>query len=88
MSGLINFGRVWAILATSIVAINDASAYAAGMSFGMTPLIKLSPNKTLEGFLGGMVLTVIFIFWAQNYLLTKVFITGTHDSFTYKLFVP
>jgi len=63
MTALIQYGRIWAIFPTTIVAINDASAYAAGMSFGMTPLIKLSPNKTLEGFLGGMVLTLLFVIW-------------------------
>ena len=31
----------------------------AGFFFGRTPLIKLSPKKTWEGFLGGLVLTVL-----------------------------
>ena len=30
------------------------------MAFGRTPLIKLSPNKTVEGFLGGAFMTFIF----------------------------
>ena len=30
----------------------------AGICFGRTPLIKISPKKTWEGFLGGLVLTL------------------------------
>ena len=30
------------------------------MTFGRTPLIGLSPNKTLEGFIGGAILTCLF----------------------------
>jgi len=32
---------------------------AAGFFFGRTPLIKLSPKKTWEGFFGGLVLTML-----------------------------
>ncbi len=40
--------------------MNDLFAYVFGMAFGRTPLIKLSPNKTVEGFLGGAFMTFIF----------------------------
>lgn len=39
--------------------INDIAAYVAGFFFGRTPLIKLSPKKTWEGFAGGAVGTVL-----------------------------
>lgn len=35
-------------------------AYMFGFFFGKTPLIKLSPKKTWEGFIGGWISTVIF----------------------------
>ena len=44
------------------MASNDGWAYLVGRSFGRTSLITLSPNKTVEGFLGGaffVVLTVL-----------------------------
>lgn len=42
--------------------INDVLAYYVGKNFGKTPLFpKLSPKKTLEGFLGGYVPAVIFM---------------------------
>lgn len=39
--------------------INDTMAYVVGSLIGKTPLSKISPKKTLEGTLGGMVLAVL-----------------------------
>ncbi|KAK9823657.1 hypothetical protein WJX72_004460 [[Myrmecia] bisecta] len=52
-------GLIWFLLPCSLVIINDIGAYLAGFFFGQTPLIKLSPKKTWEGFLGGLVTTVV-----------------------------
>lgn len=38
--------------------INDTMAYLVGSAIGRTPFSKISPKKTLEGTLGGMVLCV------------------------------
>ena len=47
------------LLAIGVVA-NDVGAYFAGSAFGQTPLRAwISPNKSIEGFLGGTVLTLI-----------------------------
>ena len=53
-------GMVWFLLPTLLVIINDIFAYLFGITLGKTPLIKLSPKKTLEGFIGGSIATVIF----------------------------
>ena len=46
------------IVNTSLV---DTFAYLSGSRFGKTPLLKnISPNKTLEGFFGGMTISLIF----------------------------
>lgn len=45
-----------------VIACNDCWAYFTGKYLGKTPLIKLSPNKTLEGFIGGGVATFIMVF--------------------------
>lgn len=42
-----------------MIVINDIMAYMFGFFFGKTPLIKLSPKKTWEGFIGGGISTVI-----------------------------
>jgi phosphatidate cytidylyltransferase len=59
---LITYGRVWFIFVALIVSVNDVAAYFVGVTFGRTPLIRLSPNKTLEGFLGGAFFTVVVTF--------------------------
>ncbi|SCP06312.1 cytidine diphosphate-diacylglycerol synthase, putative [Plasmodium ovale] len=53
-------GLIWFILPVSTVAINDSFAYIFGILFGRTRLIKLSPKKTVEGFLGSSVITILW----------------------------
>ncbi|KAL4623280.1 phosphatidate cytidylyltransferase 1-like [Arapaima gigas] len=55
-------GMIWFIVPISIVICNDIMAYLFGFFFGRTPLIKLSPKKTWEGFIGGFLSTVVFGF--------------------------
>ena len=51
-------GLIWFILPIMMVVINDVMAYMFGFFMGRTPLIKLSPKKTWEGFIGGGLATV------------------------------
>ncbi|KAI8987288.1 phosphatidate cytidylyltransferase [Mycotypha africana] len=44
----------------SLVICNDIAAYFCGRYFGKRKLTPLSPNKTLEGFIGALVVTVIY----------------------------
>ena len=53
-------GFFWMIVANGSVMVNDIMAYVFGKLFGRHSLIKLSPNKTWEGFIGGGVSTVLF----------------------------
>lgn len=53
-------GLIWFIIPVGLIIINDIMAYLFGFFFGKTPLIKLSPKKTWEGFIGGGVMTVVF----------------------------
>jgi phosphatidate cytidylyltransferase len=43
-----------------IIIANDVFAYLFGKSFGKHQLIKLSPKKTWEGFIGGFLSTIVF----------------------------
>lgn len=52
-------GMIWVILPLSLVILNDVFAYVFGRFFGKTPLISLSPKKTLEGFVLGGISTVV-----------------------------
>lgn len=42
-----------------MIVSNDVMAYVFGKICGKTPLIKLSPNKTWEGFIGGGLATIV-----------------------------
>lgn len=53
-------GLIWLLVPVSMIICNDIMAYMFGFFFGKTPLIKLSPKKTWEGFIGGAVSTVLF----------------------------
>lgn len=48
------------LAAISLVWVNDTFAYVSGSLFGKHPMTpKLSPGKTWEGFVGGMLITLI-----------------------------
>ena len=48
--------------------INDTMAYIVGSLIGKTPLSKISPKKTWEGTIGGVLLTIIVISVAAFYI--------------------
>jgi phosphatidate cytidylyltransferase len=56
------FGCFWGFFTVCSVICNDSFAFFAGKSMGRTKLISLSPNKTLEGFIGGAIANFIFTF--------------------------
>ncbi|KAG2688524.1 hypothetical protein I3760_09G099500 [Carya illinoinensis] len=59
-------GIFWFLLPATLIVINDIAAYFFGFFFGRTPLIKLSPKKTWEGFIGASVTTIISAFMLAN----------------------
>ncbi|KAE8647645.1 phosphatidate cytidylyltransferase 1 [Cucumis sativus] len=59
-------GIIWFLLPASLIVINDIAAYIFGFFFGRTPLIKLSPKKTWEGFIGASIMTIISAFFLAN----------------------
>ena len=63
-------GLIWFIVPVSMIVMNDVMAYMFGFFFGKTPLIKLSPKKTWEGFIGGGIATV-FLSLLFSYFLCK-----------------
>jgi len=63
-------GLIWFIMPILMVVINDVMAYMFGFFMGRTPLIKLSPKKTWEGFIGGGIATV-FMSVGLSYLVCQ-----------------
>jgi len=62
-------GMIWFFLPCSLVITNDIFAYICGITFGRTQLIKISPKKTVEGFVGAWVCTVMLGLVMTNYLM-------------------
>jgi len=62
----IKAGLFWFLLPCSLVICNDCMAYFCGKAYGRRlikyPFMKLSPNKTWEGFIGAYIFTCIFAF--------------------------
>lgn len=48
-------GKFWVVFPAALVISNDISAYVVGKLVGRRPLLKISPKKTVEGFVGGFV---------------------------------
>lgn len=59
-------GMIWFFLPAALVITNDIFAYICGIAFGRTQLIKLSPKKTVEGFVGAWIMTILFAMLLVN----------------------
>jgi CDP-diglyceride synthetase len=73
-------GLIWFFVPASLVICNDVFAYICGITMGRTPLIKLSPKKTVEGFVGAFLCTIVFaIVWGTLFSQFNYMICPVHD---------
>ncbi|KIL86840.1 phosphatidate cytidylyltransferase [Fusarium avenaceum] len=73
-------GMIWFFLPAALVITNDIFAYICGILFGRTQLIKLSPKKTVEGFVGAWIMTIIFAMILSSIMMrSKYFICPVND---------
>lgn len=73
-------GLIWFWVPASLVICNDVFAYVWGITLGRTPLIKLSPKKTVEGFVGAFFSTVVFaLCWGGFFMGFNYMICPVHD---------
>ncbi|KIJ67818.1 hypothetical protein HYDPIDRAFT_107328 [Hydnomerulius pinastri MD-312] len=73
-------GLIWFWVPASLVICNDVFAYIWGITLGRTPLIKLSPKKTVEGFIGAFWTTLIFsVFWGTYFMRFNYMTCPVHD---------
>jgi len=76
-------GLIWYVMPMSIITINDIMAYMVGFFGGRTPLIKLSPKKTKEGFIGGGLMTLILGTIFTHYLITPYLVCPVKSNSNY-----
>jgi len=55
-------GLIVTVITVSCIIASDVGAYAFGKTFGKTQMIKVSPNKTVEGAAGGLLCTTLTAF--------------------------
>lgn len=66
-------GVAWLAILTLITIASDTGAYYAGTAFGKTKLCPaISPNKTVEGLLGGLAASLLLAVLAGLFLLPDV----------------
>lgn len=55
-----------------VIWVHDTGAYLVGIAIGRTPLFKrISPKKTIEGLIGGLVLGSVAI-WVMSFIITTI----------------
>ncbi|CDO69135.1 hypothetical protein BN946_scf185042.g37 [Trametes cinnabarina] len=73
-------GLIWFWVPASLVICNDVFAYVWGITIGRTPLIALSPKKTVEGFVGAFFSTIIFgLLWGTYFMRFDYMICPMRD---------
>jgi phosphatidate cytidylyltransferase len=68
-------GEVYELILSTFLLIwfNDTFAYLSGINFGKNKLFsKVSPKKTIEGFVGGMIMTVLAAIVLHKYIFTEI----------------
>ncbi len=74
------YASYFPLVAIGTMWVNDTMAYIVGSLIGRTPLSKISPKKTWEGTIGGIILAALVIGWLAAYFdTTDVF----DQSFTW-----
>jgi len=81
IGNIFNHGLIWFVLPSALVIINDTAAYFMGVFFGRRKLTQLSPNKTVEGFLGGAFFTVVLGIAFGEWLSTRDHFTCPQPEF-------
>src|SRR2546423_2781826 len=68
----IDYGWIIPMVLIASIWVNDTMAYIVGSLIGRTPFSKISPKKTWEGTVGGMILAILFIGFVLAPLLMRI----------------
>lgn len=79
-------GLIWFFVPVTSVVVNDIFAYIFGILFGKTRLLMLSPKKTVEGYVGSSVITIVWGVMVTYILQRYKFFTCPQSYITFKPF--
>jgi len=83
--GYIDFGMIIPVGIIFSIWINDTMAYIVGSLIGKTSLSKISPKKTWEGTIGGVILSIVVMgfvsSWVKSELYQTMIIAGLASVF-------
>jgi phosphatidate cytidylyltransferase len=77
---IIDLGWILPAGIISSIWINDTMAYIVGSFIGKTPFSKISPKKTWEGTIGGILLSIIIVGIIGSNFFTEYVIPGWHTQ--------
>ncbi len=80
-------GIYYFIVPSSLVIVNDILAYFFGKAFGKTKLYALSPNKTMEGFIGGAIGSLVVSLFFSYFKANCNFLPDKFDSIVKKTYL-
>jgi phosphatidate cytidylyltransferase len=78
-------GPLLVLLLVLTMWVNDTMAYIVGSFIGKTPLSKISPKKTWEGTIGGILLASLLMGWLGFYFIDGLF-TNSQTIYSWILF--
>lgn len=76
----------WFVLPCTLVIVNDIFAYLCGITFGRTQLIAISPKKTVEGFVGAWICTIVAAIIASYILAKSSYLTCPASNFNTNIY--
>jgi len=68
----LHFGYNYLLFIVFMTWINDVSAFIIGKTIGRHKISHISKNKTIEGFLGSLLVCVVFCYYIQQELHIKL----------------
>jgi len=72
LAGIYRISPLYLLILVGGIMLNDSFAYFTGRAFGKTKFSKTSPNKTIEGLVGGILIATVLMMLLVKFLLPLI----------------
>jgi phosphatidate cytidylyltransferase len=72
LAGINRISPLYLLILVGGIMLNDSFAYFTGRAFGKTKFSSTSPNKTVEGLIGGILIATVLMMVLVNFLLPLI----------------